>query len=65
MAWTRLARDRRWTVLRRTEPIYGVAVDLTGDGLADAWSGDTIEFCFMCRPFAGLDFDADGDASWS
>jgi hypothetical protein len=36
-------------------------VDLTGDDLADAWSGDTIEFCFMCRPFAGVDFDADGD----
>jgi hypothetical protein len=40
---------------------FGVAVDLTGDGLADAWSGDTIQFCFMCRPFAGVDFDADGD----
>jgi Tol biopolymer transport system component len=61
MAWTgsRVTADGRCS----DEPnsIYGVAVDLTGDGLADAWSGDTIEFCFMCRPFAGVDFDADGD----
>jgi hypothetical protein len=60
-AWTgsRVTADGRCS----DEPnsIYGVAVDLTGDGLADAWSGDTIEFCFMCRPFAGVDFDSDGD----
>jgi WD40-like Beta Propeller Repeat len=60
-AWTgsRVTSDGRCS--NEPDPAFGVAVDLTGDDLADAWSGDTIEFCFMCRPFAGVDFDADGD----
>ena len=39
---------------------YLVAVDVDGDGVADA-SAQTVEFCFFCRPFDAVDFDADGD----
>lgn len=39
---------------------YLVAADVDGDGLADS-SSQTIEFCFYCRPFDVVDFDADAD----
>ncbi len=37
-----------------------VAVDVTGDGLADAWWGP-LEHCVMCEPWDATDLDADGD----
>jgi Tol biopolymer transport system component len=39
---------------------YLVAADVDGDGAADA-SSQTVHFCFFCRPFDAVDFDADGD----
>jgi TolB protein len=39
---------------------YGVAVDFTGDGLADSWSGETIEHCTGCEPFKAADLNGDG-----
>jgi dipeptidyl aminopeptidase/acylaminoacyl peptidase len=39
---------------------YLVVADVDGDGVADA-SSQTVEFCFFCRPFGAVDFDADGD----
>jgi hypothetical protein len=38
---------------------YLVAVDVDGDGAAEAAS-DTVKHCFFCRPFAVVDFDIDG-----
>jgi hypothetical protein len=39
---------------------YGVAVDYTGDGVADSWSGETIEHCTGCEPFKAADLNVDG-----
>jgi hypothetical protein len=39
---------------------YGVAVDFTGDGLADSWSTETIKYCGGCEPFKGMDLNGDG-----
>ncbi|HET6792514.1 MAG TPA: hypothetical protein VFI35_13150, partial [Actinomycetota bacterium] len=39
---------------------YGVAVDYTGDGLADSWSTETIKYCGGCEPFKGMDLNGDG-----
>jgi len=39
---------------------YGVAVDYTGDGLADSWSGETIEYCGGCEPWKAMDLNGDG-----
>jgi len=39
---------------------YGVAVDFTGDGVADSWSGETIEHCTDCEPFKAVDLNGDG-----
>jgi Tol biopolymer transport system component len=39
---------------------YGVAVDFTGDGVADSWSGETIEHCTDCEPFKAADLNVDG-----
>jgi hypothetical protein len=39
---------------------YGVAVDFTGDGVADSWSGETIEHCTGCEPFKAADLNVDG-----
>jgi hypothetical protein len=36
-----------------------VAVDVTGDGLADT-SSTAIAYCVSCAPFGTIDFDADG-----
>jgi hypothetical protein len=59
---------KAWTGFRLTEEgtcsndfeLGLVVVDVTGDGSADAVS-EPLEFCQFCRPFAPLDFDADGD----
>ncbi len=40
---------------------YGVAVDFTGDGVADSWSGETIEHCTGCEPFKAADLNVDGN----
>jgi hypothetical protein len=39
---------------------YGVAADLDGDGIADTWSGETIEYCGSCEPFKAVDLNGDG-----
>jgi len=39
---------------------YGVAVDYTGDGVADSWSGETIEYCGACEPWKAMDLNGDG-----
>jgi hypothetical protein len=39
---------------------YGVAVDYTGDGVADSWSGETIEYCGGCEPWKAMDLNGDG-----
>jgi hypothetical protein len=39
---------------------YGVAADFTGDGIADSWSGNTIEYCGSCEPFKSMDLNGDG-----
>jgi len=39
---------------------YGVAVDVTGDGVADSWSGETIAYCGSCEPFKAVDLNGDG-----
>jgi len=38
---------------------YGVAVDFTGDGLADSWS-QTIKYCVDCQPWKAADLNGDG-----
>ena len=39
---------------------YGVAVDHTGDGVADSWSGETIAYCGGCEPWKAMDLNGDG-----
>ncbi|MGI8616315.1 MAG: TolB family protein [Actinomycetota bacterium] len=39
---------------------YGVAADFHGDGVADSWSGETIEHCLGCEPFEAVDLNGDG-----
>ncbi|MBA3737145.1 MAG: PD40 domain-containing protein [Actinobacteria bacterium] len=39
---------------------YGVAADFEGDGVADRWSGETIEHCVGCEPFEAVDLNGDG-----
>ncbi|MBA3363526.1 MAG: PD40 domain-containing protein [Actinobacteria bacterium] len=39
---------------------YGVAADFQGDGVADSWSGETIEHCLGCEPFEAVDLNGDG-----
>jgi len=39
---------------------YGVAADFSGDGIAESWSGDTIESCVGCEPFKAMDLNGDG-----
>jgi len=64
------ARGQAWTAAEVKdngtcpEPSLGhtylVVADFDGDGVADA-SSRTVEFCFFCRPFETVDFDADGE----
>ncbi|MGH2787165.1 MAG: hypothetical protein ACRDJV_04535 [Actinomycetota bacterium] len=44
----------------KRENSYLVAVDVTGDGAADA-SWGPLRYCFFCEPFGATDFDGDGD----
>lgn len=59
-AWTatRVRPDGRCT--RSLANSYIVAVDVDGDGLADA-SSKPLRYCFVCRPVAATDVDGDGD----
>jgi hypothetical protein len=45
---------------RSLEDSYFVALDVNGDGLADA-SSKPLRWCVFCRPIAATDLDADGD----
>lgn len=45
---------------KRNEHSYLVAVDVTGDGVADA-SWGPLEWCFFCLPTGATDLDGDGD----
>jgi Tol biopolymer transport system component len=38
----------------------GVAVDFTGDGIADSWSGETMPYCVDCSPWKAADLNGDG-----
>jgi dipeptidyl aminopeptidase/acylaminoacyl peptidase len=63
------SQGRAWTGARVKEngacpdpslgATYLVAVDIDGDGAADA-SSETVEHCFFCRPFDVVDLDLDG-----
>lgn len=59
-AWTatRMRPDDRCN--RSQANSYIVAVDVDGDGLADA-SSRPLRHCFFCRPVAATDVDGDGD----
>lgn len=56
IAWTGAPVTDAGRCPRRTMNTYVVAVDLTGDGLADTASGP-LEDCFMCRPYAATNLD--------
>lgn len=45
---------------RSPDRSYIVAVDVDGDGVADAPS-EPLRYCFFCRPVAAPDIDGDGD----
>ena len=45
---------------RSLEDSYFVALDVNGDGLADA-SSKPLRWCVFCRPIAATDLDSDGD----
>jgi hypothetical protein len=58
-AWTATPVTDDGRCKKGIEDSYLVAVDVTGDGLADAtWS---LKYCFFCEPLGATDFDGDGD----
>jgi hypothetical protein len=59
-AWTGTKVRADGTCARAGDGRYGVAADLDGDGIADSWSGETIEYCGSCEPFKGVDLNGDG-----
>ncbi|MGH2680281.1 MAG: hypothetical protein ACRDG8_07330 [Actinomycetota bacterium] len=59
-AWTGTKVTREGTCPDGSDDRYGVAADVTGDGVADSWSGETIEHCTMCGPFLATDLNGDG-----
>lgn len=59
-AWTAANVTSEGKCNRATDDSYLVAVDVTGDGLADA-SWEALKWCFMCQPLGAADFDGDGD----
>jgi hypothetical protein len=59
-AWTATTVTDAGRCDRRERDSYLVAVDVTGDGAADASSGP-LRYCFFCEPFGATDFDGDGD----
>jgi hypothetical protein len=59
-AWTGTRERSDGTCPDRAAGPHLVAIDVTGDGLADdAW--DALRDCIVCRPYAATDLDADGD----
>jgi Tol biopolymer transport system component len=61
-AWTGAELLDDGTCPNNYDTRYGVAVDFTGDGVADSWSGDTIESCVGCEPFKAIDLNGDDRA---
>jgi hypothetical protein len=58
-AWTATTLRDNGKCKRDIEDSYLVAVDVTGDGMADA-SWETLRYCVYCRPYAAADLDGDG-----
>ncbi|MPZ68903.1 MAG: hypothetical protein GEU71_05180 [Actinobacteria bacterium] len=58
-AWTATTLRDDGRCDREYEDSYLVAVDVTGDGRADA-SWAALKWCVFCRPYATVDFDSDG-----
>jgi Tol biopolymer transport system component len=59
-AWTGTRILEDGTCPRKYDDPFGVAVDYTGDGVADSWSGETIEYCGGCEPWKAMDLNGDG-----
>ena len=59
-AWTATAVRPDGRCTRSQAKSYFVAIDVDGDGLADA-SSKPLRHCFFCRPVAAPDMDGDGD----
>lgn len=59
-AWTAASVRPDGRCKRSQANSYIVAVDVDGDGLADA-SSKPLRYCFFCRPVAATDLDGDGD----
>ena len=59
-AWTGTKVLPDGTCPKAFDERYGVAADLDGDGIADSWSGETIEYCGSCEPFRAVDVNGDG-----
>jgi hypothetical protein len=59
-AWTGTKIKADGTCPDAYDDRYGVAADITGDGLADLWSGESIEYCGGCEPLKGFDVNGDG-----
>jgi Tol biopolymer transport system component len=59
-AWTAAPLTDDGRCARRIHNTYLVAVDYTGDGVADD-SFRSLEWCADCRPYAATDLDGDGD----
>jgi TolB protein len=58
-AWTATRVNPDGTCPSAFDGRNGIAVDFTGDRVADGWS-ETIEHCTGCHPFLGGDLDGDG-----
>lgn len=58
-AWTATALGHSRKCPREIEDSYLVAVDVTGDGEADA-SWEALRHCVACKPYAATDLDGDG-----
>jgi hypothetical protein len=59
-AWTGAPVTEAGRCSNQTDDRYVVAVDFTGDALADdVWRA--LEHCFLCEPYAATDLDGDGD----
>lgn len=58
-AWTATRANPDGTCPSTFDGRNGIAVDFTGDRLADGWS-ETIEHCTFCHPFLARDLNGDG-----
>ena len=59
-AWTATTVTAAGRCEKKEKNSYLVAVDVTGDGAAEA-SWGPFRYCFFCEPFGATDFDGDGD----